>query len=83
MTNEEACSRRQAILSKLDRRLSNFPCINHFGLQLHLNVNVNDSEAIVLLVSAVCREEACIELFQMPISLKMCYVIITCNEVFN
>ena len=55
--------------------------VNLFGLQLHLDVNVYDSEAIVLLVSAVCREEACIELFQMPISLKMCYVIITCNEV--
>ena len=82
MANEEACSRRQAILSKLDRRLSNFPCINHFVLQLHLDVNVYDSEAIVLLVSAVCKEEAWIELFQMPISLKMCYVIITCNEVF-
>ena len=81
MANEEACSRRQAILSRLDRRLSNFPCINLFGLQRHLDVNVYDSEAIVLLVSAVCRVEACIELFQMPISLKMCYVIITYNEV--
>ena len=79
--NEEACSRRQAIFWRLDRRLSNFPCRNLFGLQPHLDVNVYDTEAMVLQVSAVCREEACIELFQMPISLKMCYVIITCNEV--
>ena len=57
--NEEACSKRQAILSRLDRRLSNFRCINLSGLQLHIDVIVYDCEAIVLLVSAVCREEAC------------------------
>ena len=43
--NEEACSKRQGILSTLDRRLSNFCCINLFGLQLHLDVIVYDCEA--------------------------------------
>ena len=53
--NEEACSKRQAILSRIDRGFSNFRCINLFGMQLHLDVIVYYCEAIVLLVSAVLQ----------------------------
>ena len=85
--NEEAFSKRQAMLSRLDRRLSNFRCINLFSLQLHLDVIEYDCEVIVYWSPfssnlKVDCEFRTIELLQMSISLKMCYVIITRNEVF-
>ena len=56
--NEETFSKRQAILSRLDRRLSNLRYINLFSLHLYLDVIVYACEVIVLLVSVQFKSES-------------------------